>query len=85
MENCKKLSLLRNELWNRRYIFKEISYIVKKFWYIQSLPKNPYRNKRTMGNKIEVSIVQGLDVQNFFKDVPNFLKNVPRVPKSVLE
>ena len=30
-----------------------------------------------MGNKIEVSIAQGLDV-------PNFLKDVPRVPRFVL-
>ena len=43
-----------------------------------------------MGNKIEVSIAQGLDVPNIFKDIPNFVKNVPnfvndvsRLPKSV--
>ena len=50
-----------------------------------------------MGNKIEVSIVQGLyvpkifkdvpnflnDVPNFVKDVPNFVNDVPRVPKCV--
>ena len=41
-----------------------------------------------MGNKIGVSVAQGLDVPNFFKnvpnfvkDVPNFVKDVPRVPK----
>ena len=46
---------------------------------------------------IGVSVAQGLDVPNFFKDVPkfvkdvlnfvkvvpNFVKNVPRVPKSI--
>ena len=44
-----------------------------------------------MGNKIGVSIAQGLDVPNFFKDipnfvsdVPNFVNDVPRLPKSVL-
>ena len=31
-----------------------------------------------MGNKIEVSIAQGLDVPNFFKDVPNFINDVPK-------
>ena len=36
-----------------------------------------------MGNKIEVSVDQGLDVPNIFKDVPNFVKDVPRVPKFV--
>ena len=43
-----------------------------------------------MGNKIEVSIVQGLYVPKIFKDVPNFvtnvskfLKDVPRVPKFI--
>ena len=30
-----------------------------------------------MGNKIEVSIAQGLDVPNFIKDVPNGLRFVP--------
>ena len=52
-----------------------------------------------MGNKIEVSIVQGLyvtiifkdvpnllnGVPNFVKDEPNFVKNVPRVPKFILK
>ena len=37
-----------------------------------------------MGNKIEVSIDQRLDVPNIFKDVPNFVKDVPKVPKFVL-
>ena len=44
-----------------------------------------------MGNKIGVSIAQGLDVPNFFKDipnfvsdVPNFVNDVPRLPKSVV-
>ena len=37
-----------------------------------------------MGNKIEVSIAQGLDVQNIFKNVPNFVNDVPGVPKFVL-
>ena len=51
-----------------------------------------------MGNKIGVSIAQGLDVPNFLKDipnfvsdvpnfvsdVPNFVNDVPRLPKSVL-
>ena len=44
-----------------------------------------------MGNKIEVSIAQGLDVPNFFNDIPNFVKDltnfvndVPRVPKSIM-
>ena len=43
-----------------------------------------------MGNKIEVSIAQGLYVPNIFKDVPNFVNNVsnfvkdvPRVPKFI--
>ena len=43
-----------------------------------------------MGNKIEVSITQGLDVPNIFKDEPNFVKDasnfvkdVPRFPKFV--
>ena len=78
MENCKKFSLLRNELWNPKYILKEIWYIVKKFWCIQSLPKDSYRIKWTMGNKIGIPITQGLDVSNFFKDVP-------RVPKFISE
>ena len=37
-----------------------------------------------MSNKIGVSVAQGLDVPNFFKDVPNFVKDVSRVPKSIL-
>ena len=44
-----------------------------------------------MGNKIEVSIDQRLDVpnifkdvRNFVKDVPNFVNDVPRVSKFVL-
>ena len=44
-----------------------------------------------MGNKIEVSIVQGLYVPNSFKNVPNFVNDVSnfvndvlRVPKFVL-
>ena len=51
-----------------------------------------------MGNKIEVSITQGLDVPNIFKDepnfvkdasnfvkdVPNFLNDAPKLPKSIL-
>ena len=36
-----------------------------------------------MGNKIEVSIVQGLYVPNIFKDVPNFVKDVPNFVKYV--
>ena len=43
-----------------------------------------------MGNKIGVSIAQGLDVPNFFKDIPNFVSDVPnfvndilRLPKSI--
>ena len=36
-----------------------------------------------MGNKIEVSIDQRLDVPNIFKDVPNFVKNVPNFVKNV--
>ena len=36
-----------------------------------------------MGNKIEVSIDQGLDVPNIFKDVPNFVKDVPNFIKDV--
>ena len=36
-----------------------------------------------MGNKIEVSIAQGLDVPNIFKDVPNFVKDVLSGPKSI--
>ena len=42
-----------------------------------------------MGNKIELSIAQELDIPNFVKyvpnfinDVPNFVKNVSRGPKS---
>ena len=85
-------SLFQKELWNPRYI-------LKKIWYIESLPKNPHRNKWTMGDKIGVPIAQGLDVPNFLKDVsnimkdvaniikdiPNFVKNVPREPKSILK
>ena len=36
-----------------------------------------------MGNKIEVSIVQGLYVSNIFKDVPNLLTDVPNFVKDV--
>ena len=43
-----------------------------------------------MEMEIGVSLAQGLDVSNFFKnvpnfmkDVPNFIKDVPRVPKSI--
>ena len=36
-----------------------------------------------MGNKIEVSIAQGLDVPNIFKDIPNFVKNVPNFVNDV--
>ena len=36
-----------------------------------------------MGNKIEVSIAQGLDVPNIFKDVPNFVKDVPNFANDV--
>ena len=36
-----------------------------------------------MGNKIEVSIAQGLYVPNIFKDVPNFVKDIPRVPRFI--
>ena len=43
-----------------------------------------------MGNKIGVSVAQGLDVLiffknvlNFFKDVPNFVNDVLWFPKSV--
>ena len=65
------MSIFQNKLWNTWYI-------LKKIWHIQSLPKDPYKNKQTMGNKIGVLIAQGLDVSNF-------LKNVPRVPKFVSE
>ena len=51
-----------------------------------------------MGKKIEVAIVEELDIPNIFKDVPNFVKNIPnfinnvsnfvndmpKVPKSIL-
>ena len=36
-----------------------------------------------MGNKIEVSIDQRLDVPNIFKDVPNFIKDVSNFVKDV--
>ena len=36
-----------------------------------------------MGNKIEVSIDQGLDVPNIFKDVPDFVKDVPNFVNDV--
>ena len=36
-----------------------------------------------MGNKIWVSVAQGLDVPNFFKDVPNFMKDEPNFIKDV--
>ena len=36
-----------------------------------------------MGNNIEVLIVQGLDVPNFFKNVPNFVNDVPKGSMSV--
>ena len=36
-----------------------------------------------MGNKIRVSIAQGLDVPFFFKDVPNLVKDVPNFVKDV--
>ena len=36
-----------------------------------------------MGNKIEVSIAQGLDVHNIFKDVSNFVKDVPNFVEDV--
>ena len=36
-----------------------------------------------MGNKIGVSIAQGLDVPIFFKDVPNFVKDVPNFVNDV--
>ena len=37
-----------------------------------------------MRNKIKVSIAQGLDVPNIFKDVSNFVNDVPKAPKFVL-
>ena len=37
-----------------------------------------------MGNKIEVSIVQGLYVPNSFKNVPNFVNDVSNFVKDVL-
>ena len=36
-----------------------------------------------MGNKIGVSVAQGLDVPNFIKDVPNFVKDVLNFIKDV--
>ena len=36
-----------------------------------------------MGNKIGVSVAQGLDVPNFFKDIPNFVKDVPNFVKDI--
>ena len=36
-----------------------------------------------MGNKIGVSVAQGLNVSNFFKNVPNFVKDVPNFVKNV--
>ena len=43
-------------------------------------------NKWTVGNKIGVIVVQGLDVPNFFfQDVPNFVKDVPSFIKDVLK
>ena len=50
---------------------------------LQSLPKYPYRNKRTMGNKIGVLVAQGLDVPKKFYDVPNFVNNVTNFIKDV--
>ena len=38
-----------------------------------------------MCNKIEVSIAQGLDVPNIFKDVPNFVNDVPRAPNDNMD
>ena len=46
---------------------------------LQSFPKDLQRNKRPMGNKIEVWIAKGLDVPNIFKNVPNFVKDVPNL------
>ena len=34
-----------------------------------------------MGNKVRVSVAQGLDLPIFFKDVPNFRKDVPNFVK----
>ena len=36
-----------------------------------------------MGNKIGVSVAQGLNVSNFFKNVPNFVKDVLNFIKDV--
>ena len=36
-----------------------------------------------MDNKIEVSITQGLDAPNIFKNVSNFVKDVPNFIKDV--
>ena len=36
-----------------------------------------------MGNKIEVSVAQGLDVSNFLKDVPNFVKDASKFLNNV--
>ena len=36
-----------------------------------------------MGNKIGVSVAQGLNVSNFFKNVPNFVKDVPNFVNDV--
>ena len=37
-----------------------------------------------MGNKIGVSVAQGFDIPNFFKNVPNFVNDVPNFVKDVL-
>ena len=39
--------------------------------------------KWTMEREVGVSLAQGLDVSNFFKDVPNFIKDVPNFIKDV--
>ena len=44
---------------------------------LQSLPKDPQRNKWTMGKEIGVPLAQGLDVPNFFKDVPRAPISIP--------
>ena len=36
-----------------------------------------------MGNKIDVSIAQRLDVRNIFKDIPNFVKDIPNFVKDI--
>ena len=46
---------------------------------IQLLVDGLQIKKWTMGNKIEVSVDQGLDVAKFLNNVPYFLKDLLRV------